>query len=58
VHRALIAFERQDIIGFLVQDRRRNAALAVDGGDDARDGQQVQKRGNATIALTPSATLT
>src|SRR4051794_16333515 len=49
VQRALIALEGQNVVGLLVQDLLRDAALAshgLDGHDGALDRQQVQQLGD------------
>ena len=58
---ALIAFEREDVIGLLLQDFRSNIALAphrIDGHDGTLDGHHIEERGMATGTVGPSATLT
>src|SRR5450830_801743 len=58
--RALIAFEREDVIGLLVQDRRGDVALTahrVDRHDGTLDRQHIEKFGMATISFDFSATL-
>ncbi len=47
--RALIAFERQNVIALFIDDLARDIALAVhgfDGDDGTLDGQHVEQGGN------------
>ena len=59
--RSLVAFQREDIIGFLVHDLRGDFALAadgVDGDDGAFERIMSSNAGMAVISLDFSFTLT